>query len=154
MNYFWSSGLSMTETKRECGECGACCEGWLTGVVRDREFYPGMPCHFRGCDGCSIYEDRPEYPCKTYSCEWLKSDNLPMWMKPSESGVIISGKDWVDADGAKQVFLEVLEMGKKIDPTVLNWLFQLYLRTAIPMKIQIDGGHNLYGTAEFLNAIK
>jgi hypothetical protein len=77
-----------------------------------------------------------------------------MWMKPSESGVIISGKEWVDTDGAKQVFLEVLEMGKKIDPTVLNWLFRLYLRTAIPMKIQIDGGYNLYGTAEFLNAIK
>ena len=144
----------MTETKRECGECGACCEGWLSGVVNDREFYSGMPCHFRGCNGCSIYEDRPESPCKTYSCEWLRNDNVPEWMKPSESGVILTGKEWEDANGTKQVFLEVLEMGKKIDSTVLNWLFRLHLRTAIPMKIQIGGGHNLYGPAEFLIAIK
>jgi hypothetical protein len=75
-------------------------------------------------------------------------------MKPSKAGVILTGKEWEDADGTKQVFLEVLEMGKKIDSTVLNWLFRLHLRTAIPMKIQIDGGHNLYGTDEFIKAIK
>jgi hypothetical protein len=141
----------MTETKRECGDCTACCEGWLSGVVNDREFYPGMPCHFKGCNGCSIYEDRPESPCKTYSCEWLKNNNVPEWMKPSKSGVIITGKDWTHPDGSKQVFLEILEMGKKIDSTVLNWLFRTYLRTQVPMKIQIGGGFNLYGNQAFLD---
>ena len=144
----------MTETKRECGECGACCEGWLTGVAHGREFYPGMPCHFKGCNGCSIYEDRPEFPCKTYSCEWLKSDNVPEWMKPSESGVIITAKEWEDAEGVKQVYLEVTETGRKIDSTVLSWLFRLFLRTTIPMKVQIGGGHNWYGTNEFFEATK
>lgn len=144
----------MTETKRECGGCTACCEGWLSGVVHDREFYPGMPCHFKGCNGCSIYEDRPESPCKTYSCEWLKNDNVPEWMKPSKSGVIITAKDWTHPDGSKQVFLEILEMGKKIDSTVLNWLFRTYLRTQVPMKIQIEGGYNWYGTNEFFESTK
>jgi hypothetical protein len=77
-----------------------------------------------------------------------------MWMKPSESGVIISGKEWEDAEGSKQVYLEVTETGRKIDSTVLNWLFRLYLRTAIPMKVQIGGGHNGYGTNEFFEATK
>jgi len=144
----------MTKTKRECGDCTACCQGWLSGVVNDREFYPGMPCHFKGCNGCSIYEDRPESPCKTYSCEWLKNDNVPEWMKPSKSGVIITAKDWTHPDGSKQVFLEILEMGKKIDSTVLNWLFRTYLRTQVPMKIQIEGGYNWYGTNEFFEATK
>ena len=144
----------MRETKRECGDCTACCQGWLSGVVNDREFYPGMPCHFKGCNGCSIYEDRPESPCKTYSCEWLKNDNVPEWMKPSESGVIITTKDWTHPDGSKQVFLEILEMGKKIDSTVLNWLFRTYLRTQVPMKIQIEGGYNWYGTNEFFESTK
>jgi len=144
----------MTETKRECGGCTACCEGWLSGVVHDREFYPGMPCHFKGCNGCSIYGDRPESPCKTYSCEWLKNDNVPEWMKPSKSGVIITAKDWTHPDGSKQVFLEILEMGKKIDSTVLNWLFRTYLRTQVPMKIQIEGGYNWYGTNEFFESTK
>ena len=144
----------MTKTKRECGDCTACCEGWLSGVVNDREFYPGMPCHFKGCNGCSIYEDRPESPCKTYSCEWLKNDNVPEWMKPSKSGVIITAKDWTHPDGSKQVFLEILEMGKKIDSTVLNWLFRTYLRTQVPMKIQIEGGYNWYGTNEFFESTK
>jgi hypothetical protein len=144
----------MTKTKRECGDCTACCQGWLSGVVNDREFYPGMPCHFKGCNGCSIYEDRPESPCKTYSCEWLKNDNVPEWMKPSESGVIITPKDWTHPDGSKQVFLEILEMGKKIDSTVLNWLFRTYLRTQVPMKIQIEGGYNWYGTNEFFESTK
>jgi len=144
----------MTKTKRECGDCTACCQGWLSGVVNDREFYPGMPCHFKGCNGCSIYEDRPESPCKTYSCEWLKNDNVPEWMKPSESGVIITTKDWTHPDGSKQVFLEILEMGKKIDSTVLNWLFRTYLRTQVPMKIQIGGGYNWYVTNEFFESTK
>jgi len=144
----------MTKTKRECGDCTACCQGWLSGVVNDREFYPGMPCHFKGCNGCSIYEDRPESPCKTYSCEWLKNDNVPEWMKPSKSGVIITAKDWTHPDGSKQVFLEILEMGKKIDSTVLNWLFRTYLRTQVPMKIQIEGGYNWYGTNEFFESTK
>ena len=144
----------MTENKRTCGDCTACCDGWLSGNVNGHDFYPGMPCHYSGCNGCSIYEDRPESPCKTYSCEWLVNPEVPEWMKPSDSGVILTGKQRESPDGSKQTYLEVLELGKKIDSTVLNWLFRLYLRTNIPIKVQIDGGYNWYGTTEFFQEVK
>jgi hypothetical protein len=79
---------------------------------------------------------------------------VPEWMKPSKSGVILAGKQRKGPDGSSQTYLEVLEMGKKIDATVLNWLFQLYLRTNVPMKIQIGGGYNWYGTTEFFDIAK
>jgi hypothetical protein len=144
----------MTATNRTCGDCTACCDGWLTGSANGRDFYPGMPCHFVGCNGCSIYEDRPESPCKAYSCEWLKNTDVPEWMKPSKSGVIITGKQSEHQDGSKHVYLDVVETGRKIDATVLNWLFRLYLRTSIPIKVQIDGGYNWYGTTEFFQEVK
>jgi hypothetical protein len=79
---------------------------------------------------------------------------VPEWMKPSDSGVILTGKQRDSPNGTKQTYLEVLELGKKIDSTVLNWLFRLYLRTSIPIKVQIDGGYNWYGTAEFFDTTK
>jgi hypothetical protein len=79
---------------------------------------------------------------------------VPEWMKPNESGVILTGKQREGPDGTKQTYLEVLELGKKIDSTVLNWLFRLYLRTNIPIKVQIDGGYNWYGTTEFFQEVK
>ena len=144
----------MTENKRTCGDCTACCDGWLSGVVNNREFYPGTPCHYSGCNGCSIYEDRPESPCRSYSCEWLKNTDIPEWMKPNKAGVIITGMGWDRPDGSKQVYLEVTETGKKIDSTVLNWLFKLHLRAGIPLKIQIDRGYNWYGPKEFFQEAK
>jgi hypothetical protein len=76
---------------------------------------------------------------------------VPEWMKPSKSGVILTGKQREGPDGTKQTYLEVLELGKKIDSTVLNWLFRLYLKTGVPMKIQIGGGYNLYGNDSFFD---
>ena len=142
----------MTETPkpdRECGDCTACCQGWLSGVAHGREFYPGQPCHFVGCNGCSIYEDRPESPCKTYSCEWLRNTDVPEWMKPSVSNVIITGKELEKPDGSKQIYLEVVEAGKKIDSRALNWLFRLHLRTKIPIRVQVEGFYNWYESPTF-----
>ena len=144
----------MSENKRTCGDCTACCDGWLSGNVNGHDFYPGMPCHYSGCNGCSIYEDRPESPCKTYSCEWLMNTEVPEWMKPNESGVILTGKQKEGPDGTIFQYLEVLEMGKKIDSSILNWLFRLYLRTGVPVKVQIDGGFNWYGNEAFFDMEK
>jgi hypothetical protein len=75
-------------------------------------------------------------------------------MKPNKAGVIVTGMGWDQPDGSKQVYLEVTETGKKIDSTVLNWLFKLHLRAGIPLKIQIDRGYNWYGPKEFIEATK
>jgi hypothetical protein len=137
---------------RTCDGCTACCEGWLSGSAHGKEFYPGFPCHFASCNGCTIYDDRPEHPCISYSCLWLRDTDVPEWLKPSESGVIITAREWDHPDGSKQTYLDVVETGRKIDSSVLNWFFRLYLRTQIPLKIQIGGGQNLYGTEEFIKS--
>jgi len=137
---------------RKCDGCTACCDGWLTGTAYNKQFYPGHPCHFSSCNGCAIYEDRPEFPCKVYSCEWILNGEIPEWMKPNKSNVIITRRDWDHPDGSKQMYLDVVEIGTKIDSTVLNWFFMFHLRTQIPLKIQIERGFNWYGSKEFIEA--
>lgn len=132
---------------RECNGCTACCEGWLHGQSHGQYFQPGRPCHFKCETGCSIYENRPEQPCKTYSCEWLKNKDIPEWMKPNLSRVIITKRKY---DGGE--YLEVHEMGKKIDSTVLNWLFVYHYTTDIPLRVQVNGGWNNFGPSEFLKS--
>src|SRR5690349_22796733 len=44
---------------RKCGECTACCDGWVAGTIEGHEMKPGTPCFFRGDHCCSIYERRP-----------------------------------------------------------------------------------------------
>lgn len=124
------------EIKRNCDGCTACCEGWLSGKAYDKKFYPGMPCHYMCESGCSIYENRPENPCKSYLCGWMTNLDFPEWLKPSISKVIITGR--YDEKLNKE-FIEVLEMGQKIDSSILSWLFQYFLKTGIAMRIQIGG---------------
>lgn len=133
---------------RECGECTACCEGWLKGFSYDHYFQPGRPCHFKCDTGCTIYEDRPESPCKTYNCEWLTNLDFPEWFKPSLSKIIVTRMPWGD-DG--KYYLNIIEAGCKIDSIMLNWLFQYYHSTNIPINVQVSGGWTNYGPPEFLN---
>jgi hypothetical protein len=135
--------------KRECDGCTACCEGWLHGVAHGQHFQAGRPCHFKCEKGCSIYENRPEEPCRTYSCEWLNNYELPEWMKPNLSGVIITSREYKE----NKVYLEVYETGKKIDAEVLNWLFLYHYTTDIPLRVQVNGGWNNFGPQEFLEEL-
>ena len=133
---------------RDCNGCTACCEGWLSGQVQNKYFQSGRPCHFKCENGCSIYEQRPENPCKTYHCEWLNNPDTPEWMKPNLSKIIITKKQWKNGE-----YLEINEMGCKIDPTMLNWMFTYHYSTDIPIRIQVNGGWNSYGPQDFLNEV-
>lgn len=133
---------------RECNGCTACCEGWLPGYAYGHYFQQGRPCHFKCQNGCSIYEKRPEDPCKNYRCEWLDNMEIPEWFKPNLSNVIITRRNWRDG-----YYLEVCEAGKKIDSTILNWIFHYHYTTNIPIKVQISGGWTNYGPKEFLDYI-
>lgn len=76
--------------ERSCSSCTKCCEGAVHGTVFGEAFFKGSPCKF--ClvgSGCSVYEQRPQDPCKTFKCEWLVNDSIPIWMKPNVSGGII-----------------------------------------------------------------
>jgi hypothetical protein len=133
---------------RECNGCTACCEGWLVGDAHGHYFQSGRPCHFKCESGCAIYENRPDDPCKNYKCEWLDNLEIPEWLKPNISKVIITKRKWSGGN-----YLEVLECGQKMDSIVLNWLFHYHYTTTIPIKVQISGGWTNYGSKEFLDFI-
>lgn len=126
--------------ERQCGSCTACCEGWLHGVSYDKSFYHGKPCHFLGCNGCSIYPDRPKDPCQDYRCVWLDNPELPEWMQPHMSGVIVTSRPYKDS-----FYWEVMECGQKIDSAVLSWLVIYTLNTKGNLHYQVDGGWNKIG---------
>jgi hypothetical protein len=131
---------------RSCNGCTACCEGWLWGSAHGHNFYAGRPCHFMCESGCSIYENRPEDPCKTFKCMWLINDDIPEWLKPNLSKVIIVQRNNEKVGD----YIEVYETGQKIDSTVLSWFFEYHLSTKTNISIQIAGGWMNYGTNEFL----
>jgi hypothetical protein len=75
---------------RDCGNCTACCDGWLKIEVRGHAVRPGRACPFRIDYGCSIYQERPHHPCREFVCGWLAASSpLPDWMRPDRSQVIL-----------------------------------------------------------------
>jgi hypothetical protein len=133
---------------RSCDGCTKCCDGWLHGEAHGHKFYPGRKCHFVTSNGCSIYEKRPDVPCKSFRCVWLDDEAIPSWMKPSLSNVIITQRTYKDIK-----YLEVFETGQKMDSSALSWLVQYCLSNKINVKYQIDGGWNWIGSTEFSNAL-
>jgi hypothetical protein len=123
---------------RNCDNCTKCCEGWLWGEAHGHKFWPGRPCHYVSKNGCSIYEDRPETPCKSFKCEWLVNNDIPEWMKPDVSNVIIR-----KTTEKEKEFIEFTEAGSRLDVAVLSWIFMNYADGKIKnAKYQIDGGWN------------
>ena len=132
---------------RECGTCTHCCQGWLTGTVKNITFFPGKPCHFNTTVGCSIYEDRPQF-CKDFKCLWLaREEALPEWMRPDRCGVMVVIREW----GLEQKpYMLAMECGKKMDSKVLSWLFLYHLGNGIPLAYQVEGGMTHIGPREFV----
>ena len=84
---------------RQCGECTACCDGWVTGVIEGHEMYPGTPCYFRGDQCCTIYERRPKYPCRDFLCGWLQPGSpFPEEFRPDRLGVMMISMKWRGRD--------------------------------------------------------
>ena len=80
-------------TKKECGTCTKCCEGWLTANIKGHDMYPGKPCFFVEIGkGCKDYKNRPKNPCKNFLCGWRLIDDMPEEFKPEKTGVIVSLK--------------------------------------------------------------
>ena len=78
---------------RSCDGCTKCCEGYLTGEIQGKQMGLGQPCFLVQIGkGCNDYENRPEFPCKAFQCEWLINESIPENLKPSFSNLIISTK--------------------------------------------------------------
>ncbi len=108
-----------TETKRQCGSCTACCDGWLNTEINGVKVTAGKPCRHSKKNGCAIYETRPQFPCRDFVCGWLRWDStLPDWMRPSECGAIVFL--WFDWQGQKVI--NAVPVGDKIPQRTLDWL--------------------------------
>ena len=82
--------------RRSCGACTACCDGWLQIDVRGHQVRPGRPCPFRAEHGCSIYDERPQHPCREFVCGWLAASSpLPEWMRPDRSDMIMLAANFI-----------------------------------------------------------
>ena len=139
------------KNQRQCGECTKCCEGWLQGNVHGHAMFPGRKCHFLG-NACTIYKDRPQNPCRDYTCAWIEDHVFPEWMKPNLSNVIISEK--VNEDNPNLTYYEVNEAGGKIDSSVLNWLIHWALREKKNIIYEIAGKQHVLGGNEFHQALE
>jgi hypothetical protein len=142
--------IPIKNSDRTCGSCSTCCNGWLTGSAYGNDFWPGRKCFYLGESGCSIYGNHPQDPCKNYKCLWLANKNIPEWMKPNLSGVILNEKS---INGIP--YVEAVEAGEKMDAAVLNWIFTQYAEDRFKnIRYQIDGGWNWMGSPEFVEAIR
>jgi len=78
------------QSPRPCGDCAACCQGWLTTHALGHDIYLDHPCPYTDGHGCTIHAERPKDPCKIFFCAWAEQDSeLPQWMQPNQSGVIV-----------------------------------------------------------------
>jgi hypothetical protein len=134
--------------EHSCGECTACCDGWLHGSAHGIQFYRGRKCSFVSDVGCSIYDERPDNPCKSFACDWLLNKMMPLWMRPDKSKVILVNRE---INNIK--YIEMMEAGQKVDSSILSWVLQTYLHNNVNILYQVDGGINYLGSQEFINAI-
>ena len=144
---------------RECGDCTACCEGWLPDKALD--MYAGKPCKHRTQGGCSIYSERPENPCKTFRCAWLDAEaTFPNEMRPDLCGaIVLQARYWREWN-----VMRATPVGPEIPSETLEWL-RLYTQNLdVPLifyeRLQEEGAYTgalkqrAYGSHEFAVAIK
>ena len=131
---------------KSCGDCTACCEGWLEGSAHGKPYYPGNPCYFKESTSCSIYKDRPP-ECVAYKCEWLKRDEFPLWMQPSKSRILLTERN---ENGIK--YFVASETSLPMDIATLNFVLRWAITGQHNLIYFIQGGRNLLGSAEFVKS--
>jgi hypothetical protein len=49
--------------------------------------FPGRHCHFLEAGCCTIYDERPQSPCRNFVCGWLQPESpFPESFRPDRSG--------------------------------------------------------------------
>lgn len=131
--------------RRTCGECTACCDGWVEGTIRGHEMKSGVRCFFVGAGGCSIYEERPRSPCRTFVCGWLLPDSpFPEAFRPDRLGVMIIPLAW---RGGPAWLLK--HAGRDADTALLDWMRAFSLRTGQPFFYEQAGEKFGFGPLAF-----
>jgi len=134
-----------TTPARQCGECTACCDGWVVGTIEGHRMEPGTPCFFRGEHTCTIYERRPQSPCRNFICGWLQPDSpFPESFRPDKIGVMVIPMKW---RGHPAYVLR--SAGRDPDPDMLSWMREYSLRTLTPFFYEVKGERFGFGPPEF-----
>lgn len=130
---------------RVCGECKACCQGWLSANILGHEMKPGTPCHFITDNGCSIYESRPAVPCRTFVCGWLRPDSpFPDGFRPDQLGIIFVPITWQE----RRAWI-LVPAGREPDDELLALMRQYSASTGEPHMIKKEGRLLCFGSPEF-----
>ncbi len=139
--------INIRQKTRQCGNCTACCDGWLKIVIHGQAVYPGKPCPYSTGSSCKIYPDRPEDPCKKFECGWLMENSpLPETWRPDKCGVIVlfSFTTWqgmpVDA---------VVPAGNDPSLELLEWMRQFAVAKQRPFFWRENGNWSGYGPPAF-----
>lgn len=132
-------------SKRTCGDCTKCCEGWLSGNVLGNTMYPGKPCHFISINqGCTVYSQRPKDPCISFRCQWLDNPEIPEWFKPNQINAIVK-YSYIN----EIPYISILEAGGVLQSRALSWFIQYALNKQLNFVWQVEGEFNWVGSAEF-----
>lgn len=137
--------------ERTCEGCTKCCEGWLTATIKGRPMFPGQPCHFvKKGTGCTTYASRPKEPCRTYQCLWLNNKDIPYYLRPADSNVILTSRT-LDNIG----YIELVPTGNKVEETVLSWYFTWAASNKRNITWTTSHGQlHYFGSDEFCSAMK
>ena len=130
---------------RTCGPCTACCEGWAEGEIRGHRMHAGQHCHFLREGACTIYDERPQSPCRNFVCAWLQPDSpFPEHFRPNQVGVIIVPMRW-----RERAAFVLLSAGRDPDDQTLAWMKAYAQATGSPFYYQRGGERIGYGPPEF-----
>jgi hypothetical protein len=117
----------------------------MAGVIRGHEMKPGAPCHFVRQGACSIYEERPQSPCRNFVCGWLAPDSLfPEEFRPDKLGVIIVRVQW-----REQPAYLLRSAGRDPDAGLLEWMRRFSMRTGRPFFYEEAGKKLGFGSPAF-----
>ena len=130
---------------RQCGECTACCQGWAEGEIRGHRMFAGQHCHFLQQGACSIYDQRPQSPCRNFVCSWLADGSpFPDEYRPDKVGVIIVPMRW-----RERAAYVLLSAGNDAPPEMLAWMKAFAQRTGSPFYYQQNGERLGFGPPAF-----
>jgi hypothetical protein len=117
----------------------------MAGTIYGHEMKPGVPCHFVRAGGCSIYERRPDSPCKSFVCAWSAPDSpFPDSFRPDRLGVIIARIAW----RGRPAYL-LRSAGRDPDRALLEWMVRWSTFTGYPFFYEQAGEKYGFGPPEF-----
>lgn len=130
---------------RSCGPCTACCDGWMVGTINGHHMQPGTPCHYVREGGCSIYDQRPDSPCRTFTCAWAAPDSpFGDSFRPDRLGVIVVRVKW-----REQLAYLLRSAGRDPDAELLGLMQGFSIQTGRPFFYEIMGEKLGFGPPAF-----